>query len=70
MDLITCKCAKCDTRLGSLLNRWGQIGKKYLTPLAWTGDEKLAVSASGTIRSGDADTLVGGWYASLDTPLL
>ncbi|POR31287.1 Uncharacterized protein TPAR_08541 [Tolypocladium paradoxum] len=60
MDLVTCKCANCDAKLGSLVNLWTQIGKKYLTPAAQSEDEQFRVSSSGSIRQGDADTLVGG----------
>ncbi|PNY24830.1 Uncharacterized protein TCAP_05237 [Tolypocladium capitatum] len=61
MDLVTCKCASCDARLGSVANLWTQIGKKYLTPATRAEDhEQFRISTSGSIRQGDADTLVGG----------
>lgn len=65
MDLVVCKCAGCDAKLGRLVNLWTQIGKKYLTPATRASDDgQFRVSTSGAVRQGDADTLVGGWYAS------
>ena len=62
MDLITCKCANCDAKLGRLANLWTQIGKKYLTPAAQLEDDgQFRVSTSGSVRQGATDTLVGGW---------
>lgn len=62
MDLVSCRCAKCDAKLGAVTNAWSQIGKKYLTPVAASAvDSTFVVSTSGTIRSGYPDTLVGGW---------
>lgn len=63
MDLVACKCAKCDTKLGSFINLWTQIGKRYLTPVAYNNaDESLRVTTAGEVRLGIADTLVNGWY--------
>lgn len=62
MDRVTCKCAKCDAKLGSAVNLWTQIGKKYITPVESTAYDKFSVTTSGAIRSGDPDTLVAGWY--------
>ncbi|KND90263.1 hypothetical protein TOPH_05144 [Tolypocladium ophioglossoides CBS 100239] len=61
MDLVTCKCANCDAKLGCVDNLWTQIGKKYLTSATHAEDqEQFRISTSGSIRQGDADTLVGG----------
>lgn len=62
MDVVVCKCAKCDAVVGTLINLWLQLGKKYMTPVTHADDDApLAVSTSGPARQGDADTLVGGW---------
>lgn len=64
MDLVTVRCAKCDSKLGNLVNLWTQIGKKYITPVAHTEEKGDAdkISATGAVRIGDAGTLVEGWY--------
>ncbi|KAL7944765.1 hypothetical protein V8C42DRAFT_353587 [Trichoderma barbatum] len=63
MDLVAVRCAKCDSKLGNLVNLWTQIGKKYITPVAYVEDKGDAdkITATGAIRIGDADTLVEGW---------
>ncbi|RFU75608.1 hypothetical protein TARUN_6668 [Trichoderma arundinaceum] len=62
MDLVAVRCAKCDSKLGSLVNLWTQIGKKYITPVAHAEENGDAdkISATGAVRIGDADTLVEG----------
>ncbi|PFH61664.1 hypothetical protein XA68_16674 [Ophiocordyceps unilateralis] len=61
MDLIVCKCAKCDVALGTMVNLWTQLGKNYMTPAAGIKDaECLRVETSGVVRLGDADTLIAG----------
>ncbi|KAL7788648.1 hypothetical protein V8C37DRAFT_411597 [Trichoderma ceciliae] len=62
MDLVAIRCAKCDSKLGSLVNLWTQIGKKYITPVAYVEQEGDAdkIAATGAVRIGDADTLVEG----------
>ncbi|KAM4059559.1 hypothetical protein HRG_011615 [Hirsutella rhossiliensis] len=61
MDRVVCKCAKCDAILGSLINLWLQLGKKYITPLTHAqDDDPFPIATSGLVRQGDADTLVGG----------
>lgn len=64
MDLVAVKCAKCDAKLGSLVNLWTQIGKKYITPVAYVEEKGDAdkITATGAVRVGDAETLVEGWY--------
>ncbi|KAL7922706.1 hypothetical protein ACQKWADRAFT_320652 [Trichoderma austrokoningii] len=60
MDLVAVRCAKCDSKLGTLANLWTQIGKKYITPVTHTEDKGDAdkISVTGAVRIGDADTLV------------
>ncbi|KAK5987359.1 hypothetical protein PT974_11486 [Cladobotryum mycophilum] len=62
MDSVFLKCANCDAKLGDLTNLWTQIGKKYITPASYSQDinNSLKVSASGTVRLGDANTLIEG----------
>ncbi|KJZ76537.1 hypothetical protein HIM_03873 [Hirsutella minnesotensis 3608] len=60
MDLVVCKCAKCDFTLGSILNLWIQIGKKYITPVTQMEDAPFKLSTAGVIREGEPDTLVSG----------
>ncbi|KAL6906765.1 hypothetical protein GGI43DRAFT_239653 [Trichoderma evansii] len=62
MDLVAVRCAKCDSKLGNLVNLWTQIGKKYITPVAHTEEKGDAdkISATGAVRIGDAGTLVEG----------
>ncbi|KAH6604762.1 hypothetical protein Trco_006469 [Trichoderma cornu-damae] len=62
MDLVAMRCAKCDSKLGSLVNLWTQIGKKYITPVAYVEEKGEAdkIAATGAVRIGDADTLVEG----------
>jgi hypothetical protein len=64
MDLVAVRCAKCDSKLGNLANLWTQIGKKYITPVAYAEEKGDAdkITATGAIRIGDAETLVEGWY--------
>lgn len=64
MDLVAVRCAKCDSKLGNLVNLWTQIGKKYITPVAYVEDksETDKIAATGAVRIGDAGTLVEGWY--------
>lgn len=58
------RCAKCDSTLGTLVNLWTQIGKKYITPVAYVEDKAEAdkIAATGAVRTGDVGTLVEGWY--------
>lgn len=69
MDLVVVRCAKCDSKLGNLVNSWTQIGKKYITPVAYAEEKGDAdkISPTGTVRLGDAGTLVEGWYEQLFT---
>ncbi|KAM0254767.1 hypothetical protein ACHAQJ_006424 [Trichoderma viride] len=62
MDLVAVRCAKCDSKLGNLVNLWTQIGKKYITPVAYAEEKGDAdkIAATGAVRIGDADTLVEG----------
>ncbi|PTB69908.1 hypothetical protein BBK36DRAFT_1166125 [Trichoderma citrinoviride] len=63
MDLVAVRCAKCDATLGTLVNLWTQIGKKYITPVAYVEDKAEAdnkITATGAVRIGDAGTLVEG----------
>ncbi|KAL6878609.1 hypothetical protein J3F83DRAFT_758491 [Trichoderma novae-zelandiae] len=62
MDPIAVRCAQCDATLGTLVNLWTQIGKKYITPVAYVEDKAEAdkIAATGAVRVGDADTLVEG----------
>ncbi|KAL7807843.1 hypothetical protein V8C26DRAFT_423703 [Trichoderma gracile] len=62
MDIVAVRCAKCDSTLGTLVNLWTQIGKKYITPVAYVEDKAEAdkIAATGAVRSGDAGTLVEG----------
>ncbi|KAH0498449.1 hypothetical protein TgHK011_005702 [Trichoderma gracile] len=62
MDVVAVRCAKCDATLGTLVNLWTQIGKKYITPVAYVEDKAEAdkIAATGAVRSGDAGTLVEG----------
>lgn len=56
------RCAKCDSTLGTLVNLWTQIGKKYITPVAYVEDKAEAdkIAATGAVRTGDVGTLVEG----------
>ena len=68
MDLVAVRCAKCDATLGTLVNLWTQIGKKYITPVAYVEDKAEAdnkITATGAVRIGDAGTLVEGWYENI-----
>ncbi|RDA89783.1 hypothetical protein CP533_4684 [Ophiocordyceps camponoti-saundersi (nom. inval.)] len=58
MDPIVCKCANCDAALGSLLNKWTQLGKNYI--MSDQDVEHLLVAASGDVRLGDVGTVIGG----------
>ncbi|KAL7810531.1 hypothetical protein V8C44DRAFT_350113 [Trichoderma aethiopicum] len=62
MDLVAVRCAKCDSTLTTLVNFWTQIGKKYITPVAYVEDKAEAdkIAATGTVRVGDGGTLVEG----------
>ncbi|KAF7548450.1 hypothetical protein G7046_g8678 [Stylonectria norvegica] len=65
MDLVTCRCAKCDAKLSTVINLWTQIGKHYLVPNHATKDgtyrsEQFAILTSGLPRIGEVDTVVGG----------
>ncbi|KAL7932180.1 hypothetical protein V8C35DRAFT_281799 [Trichoderma chlorosporum] len=62
MELVAVRCAKCDSKLGNLVNLWTQIGKKYITPVAYVEDKSDAdqIAATGAVRIGDPDTLVEG----------
>ncbi|CAM1507136.1 Fc.00g067770.m01.CDS01 [Cosmosporella sp. VM-42] len=60
MDLVICKCAQCDAKLGTIVNLWTQIGKKYLAPIATAVHrEELRISTSGSARVGELNTVVG-----------
>lgn len=72
MDLVAVRCAKCDSTLGTLVNLWTQIGKKYITPVAYVEDKAEAdkIAATGAVRTGDAGTLVEGWYEASSASLV
>ncbi|KAI0466458.1 hypothetical protein F4859DRAFT_302345 [Xylaria cf. heliscus] len=53
--VITC-CSQCEHRLGSLLNLWTQIGKRYVSPVVTT--HTLDISAEGVIHQGEVGTIV------------
>ncbi|KJZ69287.1 hypothetical protein HIM_11323 [Hirsutella minnesotensis 3608] len=59
MNLVTCKCAKCNHALGSILNLWIQIGKRYMTPATHVRGGSMKIITSGIIREGEPHTLVG-----------
>lgn len=61
METATAYCSQCEHRLGSLLNLWTQIGKKYISPVVQTA-LALDISSEGVIRQGDIGTVVDGWY--------
>jgi len=46
------------------MNLWTQIGKNYYSPLVASDDELQAITSNGLSRSGEAGTIVGGWYVS------
>ncbi|KAL6879389.1 hypothetical protein HDV57DRAFT_509907 [Trichoderma longibrachiatum] len=62
MDLVAVRCAKCDSTLTTIVNLWTQIGKKYITPVAYVEGKAEAdkIAATGTVRVGDGGTLVEG----------
>ncbi|PHH69240.1 hypothetical protein CDD82_7900 [Ophiocordyceps australis] len=59
MDLVSCSCVECDALLGRVANLWTQIGKKYMVHNQAT-ETVFCVATAGSIRQGDAGTLVGG----------
>jgi hypothetical protein len=65
MEVLRCKCAKCDSELGHFMNLWTQIGKNYFSPLVAPSDELEAIVANGPSRSGEAGTIIGGWYVQV-----
>jgi hypothetical protein len=54
-------CKKCDWRIGSFLNLWTKIGKSYISPIV-KRDQELNIISSGSVRSGEEQTLVDRWY--------
>ncbi|KAI1757095.1 hypothetical protein F4782DRAFT_214168 [Xylaria castorea] len=57
METVTTCCSQCQHRLGSLLNLWTQIGKRYISPVVQT-THALDISPDGVIRLGEIGTIV------------
>ncbi|KAK1671178.1 hypothetical protein BDP55DRAFT_298028 [Colletotrichum godetiae] len=57
MEIIQCKCARCQTKLASFFNLWTQIGKSYFSPtIEAQGNTKII--AKEPTRIGEAGYLV------------
>ncbi|KAI1734779.1 hypothetical protein F4680DRAFT_437394 [Xylaria scruposa] len=56
METVTTCCSQCEHRLGSLLNLWTQIGKRYISPVQ--AAHALDISPEGVIRQGEVGTIV------------
>ncbi|KAI0448523.1 hypothetical protein F5B21DRAFT_105281 [Xylaria acuta] len=56
METVTACCSQCEHRLGSLLNLWAQIGKRYISPVV----HALDISPEGAVQQGETGTIVAG----------
>ncbi|KAI0193200.1 hypothetical protein EV127DRAFT_479043 [Xylaria flabelliformis] len=56
MESVATCCSQCEHRLGSLLNLWTQIGKRYISPVQ--AAHALDISPEGVIRQGEVGTIV------------
>lgn len=62
MPLVAIKCANCAVKLGTVDNLWIQLGEQYLALVSSANhDLELETTSFGTVRSGEADTIVEGW---------
>lgn len=60
MDAVVATCKTCDCRLGSFMNLWTRIGKGYISPIIKI-DQESGILSSGSVRSGQKQTLVDSW---------
>jgi hypothetical protein len=66
MSLVVCKCINCDVKLGTVVNLWIQIGKRWLALVINHEDqEALQISMAHATRLGETGTVVEGWYVAL-----
>ncbi|RYC60624.1 hypothetical protein CHU98_g5577 [Xylaria longipes] len=60
METVTTCCSQCEHRLGSLVNLWTQIGKRYISPVVQPA-HALGISPEGIVRQGEIGTIVDSW---------
>lgn len=59
MDVVTCRCANCDTFIGDFENQWNQIGKRHFSPVSLRENNwSVGLHHSGDVRVAPTETVI------------